>query len=189
MHVTVEKLTDITLLREACDSTRQPGGAASTMSLRRAYQCEHSPARTQLFKIVLEDVPVYVSTHFIRHAAVGQQHYARTFRSDRGGSDNVGRLQPTYHTMILNAQHLLDMSQVRLCFNADKRTVGVMVRLKSAVRRVDPDLADFMAPRCVVRGYCPELRPCDAGPVQVIRAYRDSPHVLARNLTQEQVNA
>jgi hypothetical protein len=83
--------------------------------------------------------------------------------------------------MIVNAQHLIDMARKRLCYASHKTTVGVFARIRNAVRRVDPDLADYMVPECVARGYCPELRPCDAGPDQVIRAYQTSPHVLARN--------
>ncbi len=174
MRVDIAKLTDIELMREACDATRKAGMIPSKMSLKRMYQCEHSPARTQLFKIHLWDIPSYVSVHLTRHSVAGQYHAVESNRSDRGGSDEANRLTPVHHMMILNAQHLIDMSRVRLCYNADKRTVGVMSRTKKAIAKLDPDLAEYMVPNCVVRGYCPELRECKAGVVKVILAHREN---------------
>ena len=192
MKVEITKLTDIGLMREACDATRKVGMDSfrpSTMSLKRMYQCEHSPARTQVFKIHLWDIPSYVSVHLVRHSVAGQYHAVESNRSDRGGSDNVDRLTPVHHMMILNAQHLIDMSRVRLCYNADKRTVGVMSRIKKAIAVIDPDLAEFMVPNCVARGYCPELRACPPGPVKVIMAHRDNWMVQERVRVSERLAA
>ena len=176
MRVEITKLTDIDLMREACDATRKVGMDSfrpSTMTLKRMYQCEHSPGRTQLFKIHLWGIPSYVSTHLVRHSVAGQYHAVESNRSDRGGSDEVGRMTPVHHLMILNAQHLIDMSRVRLCYNADRRTVGVMSRVRKEIAKIDPDLAEFMVPNCVARGYCPELRECKPGVMNVIEAYGD----------------
>lgn len=188
MKAVVEKLTGIDLMREACDATRKAGMDSfkpSTMSLRKIYKCEHSPARTQVFKIHLYDVPSYVSTHLVRHSVAGQFHAVESNRSDRGGSDDVGRMTPVHHMMILNAQHLIDMSRVRLCYNADKRTLSAMNRIKRAIKEIDHDLADFMVPNCVARGYCPELKECAPGVLAVLRAYRDSPHSVERRKVEE----
>ena len=191
MNITVTKLTDISLMREACDATRKVGMDSfrpSQMSLKRMYQCEHSPARTQLFKIHLYDIPSYVSTHLVRHSVAGQYHAVESNRADRGGSDEVNRLTPVHHLMILNAQHLIDMSRVRLCFNADKRTVAVMSRLRKEIAKIDPDLAEFMVPNCVARGYCPELRACPPGPVKVISTYRDTWICQERERVMQKLN-
>jgi hypothetical protein len=183
MRIEVTKLTDIDLMREACDATRKAGMDSfkpSTMTLKRIYQCEHSPARTQLFKIHLYDIPSYVSTHLVRHSVAGQYHAVESNRADRGGSDTVTRLTPVHHLMILNAQHLIDMSRVRICLNADRRTVAVMAKLRTAIEKIDADLAEFMVPNCVARGYCPELRECKAGVVKVLSAYKDNWMVVER---------
>jgi hypothetical protein len=179
MNISVEKLTDESLLRRACDATRRPGVTPSTVTLRRMYQCEHSPIRTQIFLVDLDGVATFVSVHLARHSQ-GVSHYVQSNRDDRGGDTEVNRLTPVRHLMICNAQALINMARKRLCYASHKTTVGVFARVRNAVRRVDPDLADHMVPECVVRGYCPELRPCNAGPAQVIRAYKDAPHVQAR---------
>lgn len=188
MKIEVTKLTDEDLMRETCDATRHPGQVPSKMTLEKAYQCQHSPVRSQLFKIRLEGIPSYVSTHIVRHSATGQVHYVESNRSDRGGSDKVDRMTPVTHLLIVNAQHLMDMSLFRLCYVADKRTVAVFARLKKAIAKVDPDLAKAMVPKCVKYGYCNELKPCVAGPVSVILAYRDSFHFQKRQEVNEEIN-
>ena len=171
MNIAVTKLTDVDLLRKACDATRHPGQTPSSATLAKMYQCRHSPIRTQLFWVEMQGIPTFVSVHFVRHAATGQVHFVESNRDDRGGDETVNRLTPVNHSMLLNAEHLMAMAEKRLCFASHKTTVGVMNRLCKAVRRVDPDLADAMVPQCVRLGYCPELKPCVAGPVAVIRCY------------------
>ena len=190
MKVTVRKLTDLDLMREACDATRKAGMKPSTMTLDRIYSCEHSPSRVILFWVEFKGLPTFVSTHLVRHSATGQSHFVESNRDDRGGVE-AGRLTPVTHKMLLNAQHLLDMSRKRLCFASHKATVGAFVQLRSAIRHVDPDLAKYMVPECVVRGYCPELRECKPGVVNVLRAYQDAPHCLNRQavLTRQSAKA
>jgi len=178
MKVTVRKLTDLDLMREACNGTRKAGMKPSTMTLDRIYGCEHSPIRTQVFWIVFKALPTFVSVHLVRHK-FGIEHFVESNRDDRGGV-NADRLTPVNHSMLANAQALLDMSRKRLCFASHKTTVGAFVQLRSAIRHVDPDLANYMVPECVVRGYCPELRECKPGVINVLRAYQDAPHCLAR---------
>lgn len=84
--VSVRKLTDLKLLQEACSATFLGESQASLISL---YKSEHSPVRTQLFWIVLENIPLYVSTHLIRHH-VGSIPFQLTCRPDRkGGNPDV----------------------------------------------------------------------------------------------------
>lgn len=81
--VTVRKLTDEELMREACSVTFL---GKSKQSLKSIYSSEHSPARTQVFWIKLENIPLFVSTHFIRHH-VGSQPFQLTCRKDRTGGN------------------------------------------------------------------------------------------------------
>lgn len=190
MIITVTKLTDVDLLRKACDATRHPGQTPSSATLARMYQCRHSPIRTQLFWITMYGIPTFVSVHFVRHAATGQAHYVESNRDDRGGDEaTIGRLTPVTHSMLLNAEHLLTMAEKRLCFASHKTTVGVMNRLRNAVRAVDPDLADAMVPQCVRLGYCPELKPCAAGPAAVILNYKHALPVRRRAETSAEMFA
>ena len=175
MNVTIQKLTDETLLRRACDMTRHPGQNPSTATLERMYRCEHSPIRTQLFWVELQGIPTFVSVHLVRHKH-GVEHFVESNRDDRGGSEETNRLTPVNHGMLVNAQALINMARKRLCYASHKTTVGVFSRLRNAVRRVDQDLAINMVPECVVRGYCPELRQCQPGMTNVLRAYQDSYH-------------
>lgn len=81
--VSVRKLTDEELMREACGMTFL---GESHQSLLSIYKSEHSPARTQMFWITLKGIPLYVSTHLLRHH-VGSQPYQLTCREDRNGGN------------------------------------------------------------------------------------------------------
>lgn len=162
MKITASKITDLTDAHLAIESTMHAGFEAKC-TLSQLYLWEHSPSRTQLFWIDMEDIPTKVSVHLVRHAAVGQQHYVMSNRPDRGGAgdDVVTRNSPVNHRMLLNAQHLIDMSRKRLCFKASEETRLVMLMIKDSVHYVDKDLATYMVPNCVYRGgYCCEPKPC-----------------------------
>lgn len=157
--VIAHKLTDATLMWDACRMTTR-GEKQPSMPLKSIYRCEHSPIRTQLFWIEMYDVPTYVSVHFVRHK-VGVEHFVQSNRTDRGGSDDLTRMDPVNHGMLVNAQALIQMARKRLCHKADERTREVMREIRKAVGCVDPELVLFMVPECVYRnGFCPELKPC-----------------------------
>lgn len=81
--VSVRKLTDEELLREACSMTINGTSQASLGSL---YRSEHSPVRTQLFWVTLESIPLYIATHLIRHH-VGSIPFQLSCRDDRDGGN------------------------------------------------------------------------------------------------------
>lgn len=81
--VSVRKLTDLELLQEACATTFLGTSHATLISL---YKSEHSPVRTQLFWISLKNIPLYISTHLLRHH-VGSVPFQLTCRSDRKGGN------------------------------------------------------------------------------------------------------
>lgn len=88
LQVSVKKLTDEELMREACESTFLGKSKASLLDL---YKAEHSPARTQLFWITLKNVKLFISTHLLRHH-VGSVPFQLTCRDDRKGG-NPGMIQ------------------------------------------------------------------------------------------------
>ena len=82
-QVSVRKLTDLSLMHEACEMTFL---GKSNQSLLSIYKAEHSPARTQLFWVKLISIPLYVSTHLLRHH-VGSVPFQLSCRSDRKGGN------------------------------------------------------------------------------------------------------
>lgn len=173
IEIKVERLTDERVMRRACDMTRKPGCVPSKMSLRNIYKCEHSPIRTINFWIELVGIPSFVSTHLVRHK-FGVEHFVESNRDDRGGNGDteVNRLTPVNHGMHINAQALINMSKKRLCYASHQKTVSLWIKLRKAMRLIDPDLADHMVPECVYRnGFCPEMRECKPGLAGVMKAY------------------
>ena len=83
LQVSVIKLTDEELMREACESTFL---GTSKTTLLDLYKAEHSPARTQLFWITLKKVKLFVSTHLLRHH-VGSVPFQLSCRDDRNGGN------------------------------------------------------------------------------------------------------
>lgn len=83
MNIKVLKLTDVSLLREANSFTTNK---ESKMSLLTAYRMKHSPIRTQIFWIKMEDIPLFVASQLVR-SHVGIQCYQLSKRTDRGGND------------------------------------------------------------------------------------------------------
>lgn len=155
-RITIKKLTDIELLRDACESTFN---GKSLQTLFSQYRSEESPARTQLFWITLDPIYLFVSTHLIRHH-VGSQPFALTHREDRQGGEDKGRYTPTRLSLLINAQGLIDMAKLRLCKSASKETQDVMKSLKKAIEEIDPDLAKFMVSKCIYRNGLCHKRKC-----------------------------
>ena len=158
MRITVEKITDVELMREACSFTID---APSRAGLRTMYRCEHSPIRTQMFVVRMYDIPTFVSVHLVRHK-IGVEHFVKSNRDDRPGySGEIGREHPVNHMMLINAAALIQMARKRLCGQASTKTQEVVGAIRSGVGAVDPDLALHMVPECRYRnGYCPEIKSC-----------------------------
>lgn len=201
--ISVEKLTDDSLMRKACEMTFLGKSGQSLLSM---YKSEHSPVRTQLFWVEFNHIPLFVSTHILRHH-VGSVPYQLTCRDDRNGGNvgfperiegvqgnvsnlmssingefkgvnseelyesiqddleylktNADRLTPVNLGLLLNAQSLIDMAKLRLCFQAHKTTIKIFKDLKEKIREVDPDLAEMMVVKCVYRnGLCGEPKCC-----------------------------
>ena len=157
MKINVEKLTDVSLVRRACEFTsRKP----SKITLDKIYQCEHSPLRTQMFWIEMRDIPTFVSVHLVRHK-FGVEHFVESNRDDtKKDSGIVDRNTLVNHAMLINAQALINMARKRLCSKTHTSTLLVMVLICRGVKIVDKDLAEYLVPECVYRGGCNELKSC-----------------------------
>ena len=163
MKIQVSKLTTPDLARLACQYTMH-SHAASSITLDKLYAMEHSPIRTQIFAVEMQEIPNFVSVHFVRHH-VGVDHYAQTMRTDRGANEIANRLTPTNHLMIANAQALINMARKRLCHKASPETQQVMRGIRDNMRPIDPDLYHMLVPECHYRGFiCHERTTCGQMP-------------------------
>lgn len=127
----------------------------------RILKAEHSPIRLIEFTIRLRNVPYWVSVHLTRHK-IGVEHFVRTQRTDRTGTDRNSLPQnaPVEHTMRINAQALINISRKRLCSQASDETRYTWFSIIEAIRDIEPEVAAVCVPECVYRGHCPEMQTC-----------------------------
>lgn len=120
---------------------------------------EHSPVRDLIVRVDFEDIPTWVATHLVRHK---WEKFVQTQRTDRTGVDRHTLPQdaPVSMRCELNAQHLIDTSRKRLCYQASKETRELWEEFKYELHKVEPILANMMVPNCVYRCGCPELNCC-----------------------------
>ncbi len=159
MRIEVRKLTGLDTMRELIEFAT-PSIDKSEMDLKLAYKRGHTTIRTQLFLIKMAKIPSFVSTHLVRHSSTGQYHFVSSNRDDWGGDKDANRLTLVNHSMILNSEHLIDMSSVRLCGASHFQTMGVMRAIKDEVSWVDGELAKMMVPKCYRNAYCSEAKSC-----------------------------
>lgn len=161
MKVSVRKFTGIDEAKEFISASLNDHRESKLKNLRKLYMSEHSPMYTQIFEIKMTGIPSYVSTHFRTHKKNFIAETVTTNRSDRGGSNEAGRMTPVDMIIYCNAKTLVDMSLKRLCSQADNITVNVMEMIKAEVSKMDEDLARFMVSQCIYRcGLCQEWKCC-----------------------------
>ena len=114
-----------------------------------------------MFTIRLVDIPYWVSVHLVRHK-IGVEHFVSTQRTDRTGIDRseLPQSAPVSHTMVINAQALINISRKRLCNQASSDTREVWRMVIDEVGKHEPELANLCVPECVYRGFCPEMKSC-----------------------------
>ena len=172
MKIRVKKYTDLSLARKAIEKTAR-NLKESQATLKQIYTWEHSPIRTQMFFIDMDNIPTFVSVHSVRHK-IWVEHFVTSNRPDRGGDENIDRHSPVDHGMWCNAQAPINMARARLCYKASPETREIMLEIKEAVREIDPDLAWAMVPNCVYRGgVCVEPKPCGKYRVRKYRGEED----------------
>ncbi len=155
------------------DIAREP----SDRFKRDLIRSEHSPLRSLIFEITLEDIPYFVSVHLCRHH-VGVQHFVSTSRPDRTSSaltnHDIPRDTPVNHRMIVNAQAILNISRLRLCAKASRETRDTWQAVVDELSKTEPILAAACVPSCVYRGLCPEFQPCGYSSTSVFTKDRQS---------------
>ena len=129
--------------------------------MRKMYKCEHSPIRLREFKIVIENCPSWVATHFVRHH-IGVEKFVSTQRTDRTGVDRNKLPQdaPVRLEMWANAQAMINISRKRLCSCASKETREIWNMVLDELMKIDEPLHDCCVPECLYRGHCPEYKGC-----------------------------
>ena len=158
MRISVIKHTGLPEARRAIEATCYED-IQSNATLAQVYQWLHSPIRTQLFEIMVWDVPTFVATHLVRH--VTMQPFVSTQRADRGAREVADRYTPVNICMWANAEALLSMAGKRLCYKASSATRNLMELIREEIMHIDSALAIHMQPQCVYQGgYCREPKSC-----------------------------
>lgn len=122
---------------------------------------EHSPIRLIRFHWRWDDLPSWVSGHFVRHK-VGIEHFVESQRTDRTGVNRNELPQGALvsHECEADAQALINISRKRLCNCTSPETRKAWQIVKNEVQRVEPELAKCMVKECIYRGFCPEMFSC-----------------------------
>jgi len=170
MNVTVNADTDVQAVALATAETQgfEPRGL-TVETWKRWLHSEHSMIRNYQISIRLEDIPYYVSVHLVRHK-IGVEHFVRSQRPTSMNPVGYDRRKAPQdalvnHRMVLNPQALINISQVRMCVQADRTTRFTWNQIQSAIRTHENPfisaIAEVMMPRCDYRGgVCFELKCC-----------------------------
>lgn len=126
-RVKVTKLTDVNLLRLANSFT---SGKESKMSLAKAYAYRHSPIRTQLFAIEMNDIPLFVASQLVR-SHVGVQWYQRSKRTDRGGEDFSQVCHTHYKIIDAQCDNIEDLVEDEIISNDDSSIKDSLSNLRA----------------------------------------------------------
>lgn len=119
--------------------------------------CRHSPLRNSRIVIKLENVKFFVMGHLVRHH-VGIEKFVLSSRTDRTGVPREERKQTDLVDMriVCNVEALLNISERRLCMQADVDTIKVWKAVLEAIKEYDEDIYWACCPSCVRAGGCIE---------------------------------
>lgn len=138
---------------------KKPITAPTAEWKREILKARHSPIRYLRFSFLFEDIPYWVSTHFVRH--VHSQPYVKSQRNDRQSKyDRNSAPQNAPVTMIwdMNAEELMVIANKRLCSMAAKATRTAVEDMCRLVEDVCPEFKDFLIPMCEYQGgVCHEM--------------------------------
>lgn len=149
---------------DACRTTiglEESDKPVSEKYMLQMYRCEHSPIRLREFKVVVENCPSWVATHFCRHH-IGIEKFVSTQRTDRTNvnRDKEPQDAPVRLQMQINAQAFINISRKRLCTQASSETRKIWIMILEELAEIDYPLYRSCVAECVYRGHCPEYKPC-----------------------------
>ncbi|MDC7221130.1 MAG: thymidylate synthase ThyX [Spirochaetales bacterium] len=153
--------------REVADSARttinmEPGTKEpSSLWKRKMLLAEHSPIRQMFISAKWIDLPYWVSVHFVRHK-IGIEHWVRTQRSDRTGTERGASPQnaEVEHEILASFQAVIAISRKRLCRQASPETQQAWKLMVDELKEIEPELYSVCVPDCVYRGWCMEYKSC-----------------------------
>lgn len=124
---------------------------------RKLLICRHSPIRKGIITWKWEEIPYAISTHFARHH-IGVEKFISTSREDRTGIKREDRSQMDNVSMEMeaNIEAILNISERRLCLQADKTTIKYWKSVLEAIKEYDEDIYWASVPQCVKCGGCIE---------------------------------
>lgn len=130
---------------------------------RELCMSEHSPLRLVEYYIHIPQIPYWMTAHFTRHK-IGVEWFQSTLRDDRVKHEVSRDMLPQGKLVMLdgqaNAAELIFMARRRLCRMAHPLTRKMMNMIRTAIKDIDPIVAEFMVPNCVYRAFCPEANGC-----------------------------
>ena len=167
MQTTIKFLNVIGTWRQVADAARttirQDEGTKEPSSKwkKRILLAEHSPIRKLMVNWKWQDLPYWVSVHFVRHK-YGIEHFVSTQRTDRTGEARDDKRQdaPVVHECFANAAEIMFISRRRLCNQASPETRAAWKLVIDEIAKKEPELASCCVPECVYRGFCPEFKCC-----------------------------
>lgn len=154
------------------------GHEPSSEFKRRILIAEHDPIRDIIVKFRWRDIPYWVAMHFKTHIWRSRTNSQRNDRQAQYDRTKAPQDAPVDFIGDVNAQHGIDTSRKRLCYQAAKDTREYWEDLKIATREIEPEISDSWVPNCVYRGGCPETPSCGYWK----RLTEQHPEILTDNL-------
>jgi hypothetical protein len=141
---------------------KEKGTYPSTEWKKQILLSEHSPIRKLRFSFKWYDLLSWCSVHFCRHK-IGIEHFVRTQRTDRTGTDRNELPQGSFveHECEANAQAIINISRKRLCNCASKETREAWKAFLETIKDIEPELYGACKKECVYRGWCFEFSSCN----------------------------
>lgn len=171
--VAVERVTPWSLALDLARATvgKKPLGKEPSSTWKtKLVAAEHSPLRAVMFKITFENIPSWVSVHYVRHGKFAE-HFVSTQRPDRTGSKlDRGQIPQgalVTHVILTNAAEILAISRKRLCAKASYETRWLWGQVVERLRAAgETELALACRADCAYRGgVCHELQGCGKCPM------------------------
>ena len=152
MNIEITKVTDWERVVDAARFTQRKeplGKEPSDEFKKQMIISEHSPLRLLEFDIKMYGIPYWVSNHMRQDELVNLQ-------------------------LSLNAQEIINISKLRLCYKASYETRKIWMQVVEELRKIEPHLAAACVPQCIYRGFCPESKSCGKVDTHVFPVYREN---------------